>query len=40
MTVGVDCKSRLFRRGDKRVKLQLWDTAGQEKFKTITTSYY
>jgi Ras-related protein Rab-39B len=23
-----------------RVKLQLWDTAGQEKFKSITKSYY
>ena len=22
------------------VKLQLWDTAGQEKFKTITSAYY
>mmetsp|Transcript_22437 Transcript_22437/g.34710 ORF Transcript_22437/g.34710 Transcript_22437/m.34710 type:complete len:93 (+) Transcript_22437:275-553(+) len=40
MTVGVDCKSRLFRRHGKNIKLQLWDTAGQEKFRTITTSYY
>jgi Ras-related protein Rab-1A len=22
------------------VKLQIWDTAGQEKFRTITSSYY
>lgn len=24
----------------KRIKLQLWDTAGQEKFRSITKSYY
>jgi len=22
------------------VKLQMWDTAGQEKFRTITSAYY
>ncbi len=25
---------------DKRVKLQIWDTAGQEKFRTICSAYY
>ena len=25
---------------DKSIKLQLWDTAGTEKFKSITTGYY
>eukprot|EP00486_Rosalina_sp_Unknown_P007392 CAMPEP_0201574794 /NCGR_PEP_ID=MMETSP0190_2-20130828/19522_1 /ASSEMBLY_ACC=CAM_ASM_000263 /TAXON_ID=37353 /ORGANISM="Rosalina sp." /LENGTH=151 /DNA_ID=CAMNT_0048003543 /DNA_START=209 /DNA_END=664 /DNA_ORIENTATION=+ len=25
---------------NKTIKLQIWDTAGQEKFKTITASYY
>ncbi len=25
---------------DKMLKLQIWDTAGQEKFKTITNAYY
>lgn len=23
-----------------RVKVQIWDTAGQEKFRTITSTYY
>lgn len=26
--------------GDKVVKLQIWDTSGQERFRTITSSYY
>ena len=25
---------------NKVIKLQIWDTAGQEKFRTITSSYY
>ena len=25
---------------DQKVKLQIWDTAGHERFRTITTSYY
>ena len=41
MTVGVDCKSKMVQtKDDKLVKLQIWDTAGQEKFRTLTTSYY
>ncbi|CAD5211520.1 unnamed protein product [Bursaphelenchus okinawaensis] len=40
-TVGVDFYARLVEiKPDHRVKLQLWDTAGQEKFKAITKSYY
>ncbi|KAF7259563.1 hypothetical protein EG68_03231 [Paragonimus skrjabini miyazakii] len=40
-TVGVDFYSRTVRvRSDKYVKLQLWDTAGQEKFRSIAKSYY
>lgn len=26
--------------GDTQVKLQIWDTAGQESFRSITRSYY
>ena len=26
--------------GEKSIKLQLWDTAGTEKFRSITTGYY
>lgn len=35
-TVGVDFYARLIEvKPDYRVKLQLWDTAGQEKFKWV-----
>ena len=27
-------------KGDKRVKLQIWDIAGQERFRTAGASYY
>jgi small GTP-binding protein len=40
VTIGVDCKAKLMQHNDKILKLQIWDTAGQEKFRTITTSYY
>jgi Ras-related protein Rab-1A len=39
-TIGVDFKIRTVTIDDKSVKLQIWDTAGQEKFRTITSSYY
>ena len=32
-TIGVDFKLRTITVGDVRVKLQVWDTAGQEKFR-------
>lgn len=27
-------------RGDNIIKLYLWDTAGQEKYRAITTAYF
>jgi small GTP-binding protein len=24
----------------KKIKMQIWDTAGQDRFKTITQTYY
>lgn len=40
-TVGIDFKVKTIITGnEKRVKLQIWDTAGQEKFNSITTAYY
>ncbi|KAI5148619.1 Ras-related protein Rab-10 [Enteropsectra breve] len=39
-TIGVDFKIKTIQLGGKKIKLQLWDTAGQEKFKAIVGSYY
>ena len=40
MTIGVEFGSRTVKINDKNIKLQIWDTAGQESFKSITRSYY
>jgi Ras-related protein Rab-1A len=39
-TIGVDFKIQTIKLNDKVVKLQLWDTCGNEQFRTITSSYY
>jgi small GTP-binding protein len=39
-TIGIDFKVRHLVVNDRKVKLQIWDTAGQEKFRTITKAYY
>eukprot|EP01120_Amphizonella_sp_Union-15-10_P005984 TRINITY_DN1850_c0_g2_i1.p1 TRINITY_DN1850_c0_g2~~TRINITY_DN1850_c0_g2_i1.p1 ORF type:complete len:188 (+),score=41.44 TRINITY_DN1850_c0_g2_i1:38-601(+) len=39
-TIGVDFKIQTLNMNGQRVRLQIWDTAGQEKFRTITSSYY
>lgn len=41
ITIGVEFGSRLVAIDPKvNVKLQVWDTAGQESFRSITRSYY
>jgi len=39
-TIGIDFKTKSIIVGKDKVRLQIWDTAGQEKFKTITQTYY
>ena len=39
-SIGVDFKSKQIEIDDRLIKMQIWDTAGHEKFRTITTSYY
>lgn len=39
-TIGVDFKIRTLQIEGKRVKLQIWDSAGQERFRALTASYY
>ena len=39
-TVGIDFKTKMIGHNGRNIKVNLWDTAGQEKFRTLTTSYY
>ena len=39
-SIGVDFKLKNIEIDGKKIKLQIWDTAGEERFRTITTSYY
>lgn len=39
-TIGVDFKTKFLQIDGDEVKLQIWDTAGQEKFRAITKAYY
>jgi small GTP-binding protein len=39
-TIGVDFFIKLLEINGKKYKLQIWDTAGQEKFRSIITSYF
>ena len=40
VTVGVEFGSLLVKIEEKVFKLQIWDTAGQEAFKSITKIFY
>lgn len=40
LTIGVEFGSRMVTIDNKQIKLQIWDTAGQESFRSITRSYY
>lgn len=39
-TIGVDYKQKVLNRNGFTINLQIWDTAGQEQFNSITRSYY
>ena len=39
-TIGLDLKCTSIIINNKKISLQIWDTAGQEKYKSMTTSYY
>lgn len=39
-TIGVDFSMKNIKIGNKKIKLQIWDTAGSERFRSITSSYY
>lgn len=39
-TIGIDFRIKTIELNGKRIKLQIWDTAGQEQFHSVATSYY
>jgi Ras-related protein Rab-2A len=40
LTIGVEFGARMISIDNRQIKLQIWDTAGQESFRSITRSYY
>lgn len=40
VTIGVEFAAKTIKVNKKILKLQIWDTAGQENFRSITRSYY
>ncbi|EAN34115.1 Ras-related protein Rab-2A [Theileria parva strain Muguga] len=40
LTIGVEFGTRFITVQGEQIKLQIWDTAGQESFRSITRSYY
>ena len=39
-TIGIEFNTKIAPCGDLKVKLQIWDTGGQERFRTIIPSYF
>lgn len=39
-TVGIEFGDKKIAVNNRTIKLQIWDTAGQEEFKAVTRSYY
>ncbi|MEN2497988.1 MAG: hypothetical protein MHMPM18_002320 [Marteilia pararefringens] len=39
-TIGVEFMSKQLKIGDQRIKCQIWDTAGQEKYRAVVSAYY
>lgn len=39
-TIGVEFGAKILEVSKERVKLQIWDTAGSEQYRSITRSYY
>ena len=39
-TIGYDYCSKFFEQDDKLIQVHLWDTTGQEKYKSLIKNYY
>lgn len=40
LTIGVEFGAKTIELNNKTIKIQIWDTAGQEAFQAITRTYY
>ena len=40
VTIACEFHSRVVKIQDTNIKIQIWDTAGQENFRSVTRSYY
>ena len=38
--IGLDAKNKFLKRGDKKIELHIWGTAGHERFKSIAKNPY
>ena len=39
-TIGIDFKIKVIRKGNEKIKVSIYDTAGQERFQNIVKHYY
>ena len=39
-TVGIDFQEKIVNKNNKKIKLQIWDTAGEERYRNITKNYF
>ena len=39
-TIGVEFKEKIINVGKWKIRLQIWDTSGQERFRSITQNFY
>lgn len=39
-TIGVEFGTKIISLGNRQIKLQIWDTAGQDRYRAVTRSYY
>ena len=39
-TIGIDFKIKIIRKGNEVIKVSIYDTAGEERFKTLIKHYY
>ena len=39
-TIGVELSTKTFNINNNKINAQIWDTAGQEKYKSLTKAYY